>query len=101
MGADVAPWAFAGTGLGNGAPFGRYGIEIDATTPLSPPGTQVLARIPDLLGPGRTAEMTYYETAAGARVFSAGVLNFGGTIMLWPETGRLLDNVWARMSADL
>ena len=101
VGADVAPWAFAGTGLGNGSPFGRYGIEIDATTPLSPPGTQVLARIPDLLGPGRTAEMTYYETAAGARVFSAGVLNFGGTIMLWAETGRLLDNVWARMSADL
>jgi N,N-dimethylformamidase beta subunit-like, C-terminal len=101
VGADIAPWAFAGTGLGNGSAFGRYGIEIDATTPLSPPGTQVLARIPDLLGPGRTAEMTYYETEAGARVFSAGVLNFGGTIMLWQETARLLDNVWARMSADL
>ena len=32
--------------------------------------------------------------ATGARVFSAGVLNFGGTIMLWPEPGRILDNVW-------
>jgi hypothetical protein len=92
-----ASWAFAGTGLQTGSPFGRYGIEIDATTSVSPPGTQVLARIPDLFGPGRSAEMTYYETAAGARVFSAGVLNFGGTIMLWPETGRLLDNVWAKL----
>ncbi len=102
VGADEAPWAFAGTGLTNGSSFGRYGIEIDATTPASPIGTQVLARIPDLLGPGRTAEMTYYETSNGARVFSAGVLNFGGSVMLWPETGRLLDNVWARMTgADL
>jgi N,N-dimethylformamidase len=96
---EAARWAFAGTGLGTGSQFGRYGIEIDATTPHSPPGTQVLARIPDLFGPGRSAEMTYYETAAGARVFSAGVLNFGGTVMLWPETARLLDNVWARLTS--
>jgi hypothetical protein len=95
---DAARWAFAGTGLSSGSQFGRYGIEIDATTPYSPPETQVLARIPDLFGPGRSAEMTYYETPAGARVFSAGVLNFGGTIMLWPETGRLLDNIWARLT---
>jgi hypothetical protein len=101
VGADAAPWAFAGTGLANGSQFGRYGIEIDATTPVSPPGTQVLARIPDLFGPGRSAEMTYYETAAGARVFSAGVLNFGGTLMLWPEVGLLLDNVWARLTSGL
>ena len=98
-GADAAPWAFAGTGLGNGSAFGRYGVEIDAVTPSSPPGTQVLARIPDLFGPGRSAEMTYYETSNGARVFSAGALNFGGTIMLWPEVGRFLDNIWARMRA--
>jgi len=98
-GADTARWAFAGTGLRNGATFGRYGVEIDAVTPASPPGTQVLARIPDLFGPGRSAEMTYYETAAGARVFSAGALNFGGTVMLWPEVGKLLDNVWARLVA--
>lgn len=98
MGAETAPWAFEGTGLANGARFGRYGIEIDSTTPDSPPGTQVLARIPDLFGPGRSAEMTYYETPAGARVFSAGALNFGGQIELWPEVSRLLENLWARMS---
>jgi len=34
----------------------------------------------------------------GAAVFSAGVLNFGGTIMLWREPGRILDNVWARLA---
>lgn len=98
-GAEAAPWAFAGTGLRNGSTFGRYGVEIDAVTPASPPGTQVLARIPDLFGPGRSAEMTYYETASGARVFSAGALNFGGQIMLWNEVGKLLDNVWARLLA--
>ncbi|HEY2779032.1 MAG TPA: N,N-dimethylformamidase beta subunit family domain-containing protein [Gaiellaceae bacterium] len=98
-GADVAPWLFVNTGLGNGSTFGRYGIEIDATGPASPPGTQVLAQIPDLFGPGRTAQMTYYETAAGARVFSAGALNFGGTVMLWSTTATILDNVWARMLA--
>lgn len=101
VGTDAAPWAFNGTGLSSGSQFGRYGIEIDATTPLSPPGTQVLARIPDLFGPGRSAEMTYYETPEGARVFSAGVLNFGGTVMLWPETGKLLDNIWTRMTSSV
>jgi hypothetical protein len=99
-GADVAPWAFAGTGLGNGSTFGLYGVEIDAVTSASPPGTQVLARIPELFGPGRSAEMTYYETPAGARVFSAGALNFGGTIMLWPQVGKILDNVWQRLAAS-
>jgi hypothetical protein len=97
-GADAAPWLFVNTGLGNGSTFGRYGIEIDAANVYSPPGTQVLAQIPDLFGPGRTAQMTYYETPQGARVFSAGALNFGGTIMLWGQTATLLDNVWARMT---
>ncbi len=102
-GADAAPWAFEGTGLGNGSTFGLYGIEIDAMTPDSPPGTTVLAAIPDAFGPGRTAQMTYYETPAGAKVFDAGALNFGGSI--WP-VGRvqdpalpiLMDNLWAHMT---
>jgi hypothetical protein len=41
--------------------------------------------------------MTYYETPAGARVFSAGALNFGGTVMLWSNVATILDNLWARM----
>ncbi len=95
----ASSWAFAGTGLGEGARFGRYGIEVDARAAASPPGTVVLAQMPNALGrPGLTAEMTYYETDAGARVFSAGALNFGGQVALWPETTKLLENVWARLA---
>jgi hypothetical protein len=97
-GAAQAPWLFAGTGLQNGSSFGRYGIEIDATGPASPPGTIVLARIPDLLGPGRSAEMTYYETAAGAKVFDAGAINFAATATEQPVS-MLLENLWARLAA--
>jgi hypothetical protein len=97
QGAATAPWAFAGTGLHNGSSFGRYGIEIDARTAASPRGIQVLARIPDLLGTGRSAEMTYYETPAGAKVFAAGVINFGASLAE-PAVDRLLANVWARLS---
>jgi len=96
-GAGTLPWAFEGTGLSDGDVFGQYGIEIDARTPVSPPGIQLLAHIPDLLGPGRTAEMTYYETPAGAKVFAAGSLNFGASLGR-PEVDRLLSNMWTRLS---
>jgi len=98
VGADVAPWAFEGTGLTNGATFGLYGIEIDARSAASPTSTQVLAAIPDLFGPGRTAEMTYYEHWSGAKVFSAGALDFGGQMLLWPQTERIVENVWSRLA---
>ena len=61
--------------------------------------TQVLATIPDLFGPGRTAEMTYYEHWSGAKVFSAGTLDFGGQMLLWPQTERLVENVWVRLAS--
>jgi hypothetical protein len=96
-GASQEPWAFEGTGLSDGDVFGRYGIEIDARTAASPPGTQVLARIPGLLGGGRSAEMTYYETRAGAKVFAAGVINFGASLGD-PAVERLLENIWARLT---
>ena len=57
----------------------------------------MLARIPDLLGPGRSAEMTYYETPAGAKVFAAGALNFASSLGQ-PVVDRLLANVWARLT---
>src|SRR3954449_12968689 len=98
IGAAIAPWAFADTGLADGAVFGRYGIEIDARTPASPADIQVLARIPNLLGGGRSAEMTYYETPAGAKVFAAGVINFGASLRD-PAVDRLLTNVWSRLTA--
>jgi hypothetical protein len=96
-GAATAPWAFVGTGLRNGDRFGSYGIEIDARAPSTPPGTQLLASIPDLMGPGRTAEMTYYETLGGAKVFAAGTLNFAASIGEAP-VARLVENVWTRLS---
>ncbi len=97
VGQGAPAWAWEGTGVGPGARFGGYGIEIDARTPDTPPGTQVLATIPDVFGPGRSAEMTYYELANGAKVFAGGVLNFGGTADRW-SVRKLLENVWARTS---
>jgi hypothetical protein len=100
--ATTAPWLWAGTGLADGATFGQpvggYGIEIDARSPESPPETAVLATIPDLFGAGVSAEMTYYETVAGAKVFAAGTLDFGGSATYWPMR-QMLDNLWARLSA--
>jgi len=95
QGASTAPWAFAGTGLRNGSSFGRYGIEIDARAPSSPPGTRLLARIPNAIG-NHDAEMTYYESGSGARVFAAGTLNFAASITE-PAVSRLVDNVWSRL----
>jgi hypothetical protein len=95
-GAALAPWLFRGTGLEDGATFGNYGIEIDQRTDKSPRGTQVLARIPNQFGAGRSAEMTYYTTARGAKVFSAGVINFGGSAEQ-PIVSRLLANLWRHL----
>jgi N,N-dimethylformamidase beta subunit-like, C-terminal len=99
--ADV-PWLWAGTGLSVGSTFGEfvggYGIEIDATTQDSPPGTKILAEIPDLFGPGLTAQMTYYETGSGAKVFDAGTLDFVGSALTWP-VNHLLLNLWNHLSA--
>jgi hypothetical protein len=89
-------WVFAGTGLHADSHFGLYGIEIDSTTPASPAGTQVLAQIPDAFGPGENAQMTYYELG-GAKVFSAGVMNFAGSAR-WPVVSTILENVWDRLS---
>jgi hypothetical protein len=101
VGADAVPWLFEGTGLQNGSTFGEsvggYGIEIDARTKASPPGTVLVAVIPDVFGPGINAEMTYYETPAGARVFNAGTLDFAGSILTAPMS-KLLANLWARMT---
>ena len=75
-GAAQEPWLFAGTGLTNGSTFGSGGIEIDAESPSSPPGTNVVAEIPNLYGHGISAQMTYYQTPAGAKVFAAGAFGF-------------------------
>jgi N,N-dimethylformamidase len=99
-GVDQVPWLTAGTELEQGSTLGGevggYGVEIDSTTPDSPPGTVVVGLVPSLFGPGLHAEMAYYETAAGARVFSAGSLDFCGSVLAWP-TWKMLDNLWRHM----
>jgi hypothetical protein len=107
-----APWLFAGTGLADGSRLGSGGIEIDATTRSSPPGIRVLAEIPHLFGPRFTAQMTYYETPAGAKVFAAGAFDLVESVLepdaplpdrraLAAEAGarRMLENLWTRLSS--
>jgi hypothetical protein len=97
-GAASVPWLFTETGLTPGDPVGSGGIEIDATAPSSPKRTEVLAEIPNLYGPGFTAQMTYYETPAGARVFAAGAFSLAGSV--WsPGIGRLISNLWSQLAA--
>ena len=97
VGAGRVPWLFARTGLKDGSLIpGYYGIEIDGATPASPPGTTVVATIPNIF-PGETADMTYYTTAAGAEVFDAGTINFGGAAAN-PYIARMLTNLWTHMS---
>jgi hypothetical protein len=94
--AEAARWLFAGTGLKDGSTLGSGGIEIDKTSAASPRGVQVLAEIPNLFGPGFTAQMTYYETHAGAKVFGAGAFTLAGAIRD-PEVGTLVRNLWNRL----
>jgi hypothetical protein len=92
-------WAFAGTTLEPGSDLSNGGIEIDKTSPASPKSTQVLAEIPNLFGPGFTAQMTYYETPAGAKVFAAGAFTLAGNVRE-PTVATVLENVWDRMTGE-
>jgi N,N-dimethylformamidase beta subunit-like protein len=98
--APATRWVFAGTGLRPGDQFGDgWGIEIDHADESSPSQVQVLARMPDLYGPGFTAEMTYYETDTGARVFAAGAFSLAGHIGE-PHVSRVVANLWRRLRGD-
>ena len=76
---------------------GGYGIEIDSTTPFSPPGTKVLAQDPEPLRAGPERRDDLLRDRAGARVFSAGALDFGGSITFQP-VWRMLENLWRHMT---
>jgi len=92
---EAAPWLFNGLDIADGATLGtvRYGIEFDKTAPESPPGTAVLASVdPGLKGGAVLGQMTYYETPAGAKVFAAGTLGFGGSDN--PIATVLFHNLW-------
>jgi hypothetical protein len=90
------PWMFHAMKLLPGGRFGSGGIEIDHTGPGTPLGTTVVAEIPNLIGPGGTAQMTYYETPAGAEVFAAGAFTLAGSTD--PLSRRLLENLWNHLA---
>jgi hypothetical protein len=96
-GVETLPWLFAGCDLHDGDRFGDYGVEIDAMTAASPPGTLVAATMPGIYGPGINAQMTYYEQRSGAEVFDAGVLDFGGSLETVPAASCITANLIAHM----
>ena len=95
---QAAPWLFEGTDVRDGQRIGSAGIEIDRTSPASPKNVRVIAEIPNLYGPGFTAQMTYYETPEGAKVFAAGAFTLAGSV--WdPGISQIVSNMWTRLSA--
>jgi hypothetical protein len=73
-------------------------VEIDRTSPASPTGVEVVAEIPNLFGRGRTAQMTFYETEGGAKVFAAGAFYFTRLAHVDPLTSRILENMWTELT---
>lgn len=96
--APATRWVFAKTRASTTGAFSNGGIEIDHTNSSSPQGTQVLAELPNLLGPGRTGQMSYYSTTKGAEVFSAGAFTLAGSSRQW-AVKQLLENLWAHFTA--
>jgi len=93
---NAAPWLFAGTKLRKGSKFSSFGIELDAKASSSPKGTHVLAELPNLLGPGMTGQMTYYELG-GSKVFAAGAFTLAEDVW-WSPVDVMIDNLWNRLS---
>ena len=75
----------------DGLSFGNGGIEIDHRRD-SPRGTAYWPRSRTSSGPGFTGQMTYYETAAGARAFAAGAFTLAGARE--PRSAASLANLW-------
>ena len=97
FGVRAGRWMLAHTGLHEGSRLGRGGVEIDSVARVAR-GIEVVAEIKDLFGPGMTAQMTYYETKRGAKVFAAGAFYFTRLVHVDATTSRILDNLWARLS---
>jgi hypothetical protein len=100
---EAVPWLFQGLDLTDGNLLGTasYGIEFDMPGPYSPPGTTVVAEVnpPGLSDGTIRGDMTYYETPAGAKVFSAGTLGFGGSDgAANPVATTLFENLWQHLS---
>lgn len=95
--ADVGVIPSLFQGRRRGSLFGHFGIEVDRTATSSPAGTRVLAEIPNLYGRGLGAQMTYYETSTGARVFAAGAFTAAGRAMT-PWGREFLEALWTHMA---
>jgi hypothetical protein len=96
---DAGRRIFSGTGLVPGDQLVSGGIEADEVTTASPPHLRVLAEIVNLFGDGRNAQMTYYETAQGAKVFAAGAFTLACSS--WePHVSRLIENLLLQMVDD-
>ena len=92
-------WIFRGTGLVPGDELVTGGIEADEVSTASPRNVQVLAEIPNLFGDGRSAQMTYYETAKGAKVFAAGAFTLACSV--WqPPVRRMMANLITALSGE-
>ncbi len=94
-------WLLDGTKLGPGDHFSNGGIEADQITADSPPSTTVIAKIPNLYGDGRSADMTYYETRAGAKVFAAGAFSLACAIWQPPVQSAGREPVESTGRADV
>jgi hypothetical protein len=94
---STGDWLLSDSGLAPGSRMASGGIEADGTTTDSPRNITIVAEIPDLYGPGLTAQMTYYETRRGAQVFAAGAFGFTGA-STDPRVSRLLANLWRRLA---
>jgi hypothetical protein len=93
------PWLIGGTGLQVGMKFSSGGIEADDVTSDSPKNVRVIAAIPNLYGDGRNADMTYYDTPAGAKVFAAGAFTIAGSV--WQgHVRQLMTNLWDWLAKD-
>jgi len=74
--------------------IGRRGASLDDLEALY--RSRVLATSPRLIG-DRSAEMSYSETPAGARVFAAGTITFTASLGD-RRIARMLGNVWSRLT---
>ena len=104
---DASHWAFAGTGLADGATFGEAslhercpggasGHETDKVTPLSPPNIVTIAR--GLNAGDGGAEMTFYETPSGGAVFSAGSITWPASVLVDGHVSRITRNMLERFT---
>jgi N,N-dimethylformamidase len=102
---NAAHWAFAGTGLSDGdlfgqaslhrrCPGGASGHETDKISPSSPPGVLCLAKGTNIDDGG--AELSYYETASGGAVFSAGSIAWPSAILVDDCVSQMTANVLSR-----